>query len=112
MGCASPGLVRSEDALRATLLKLTPLGSTPEQVLAVAQRESWKHVTYNPSHGFFVPEGMSVTKGTVVGASGVSAVLGTYPWFPLGSIWVSAEWGFDAQKRLIEIRVTKSIDSL
>ena len=111
-GCASPGLLRSEDAIRASLLKLTPMGSTPERVLEVAKSEGWKHVVYDPRHGFFVPEGLAVTKGKVVGVSGVSAVLGTYPYFPLGSTWVSADWGFDEQKRLIEIRVKKTVDSL
>lgn len=105
-GC-SPGLLRSPERIEASLLRLTPLGSSPEAVLEVAQREGWKHVRSVPNAGF---SKQAYPKSETIGVSSIRASLGDYTSGPLMTTNATAYWGFDKERRLIAIWVWKTID--
>jgi hypothetical protein len=104
------GLRRSEEKIKPSLLELAPLGSNPDTVLAVVKHQGWKTDGYRANTGFYKQE--PKTKPEVVGVSSVQASLGDFYTFPFGSTNVSAFWGFDKDRRLIEIWVWKTTDSI
>jgi hypothetical protein len=112
VGCTSPGLLRSHQGIEASLLKLTPLGSSPEAVLEVAKSKGWKDVHIDSKRGFTKHEGARIRDYPTIGVSSVEASLGDYWNFPIGSTNATAFWGFDKDRRLIEIWVWKTTDSL
>jgi hypothetical protein len=108
-GCSALNSRRSEENLRESLLRLTPLGSSFEQVESVVKREGWKHARALPTHGFYIryplPE-------RTIGKSSITATLGEHWWFPIGTEGAYAAWCFDENRRLIEIVVYKQVDTI
>ncbi len=92
-------LLRPETAIRQSVLRSTPLGSTSAEVRAFATRKGWLVARYAGNTGY-VNDG-----GDVVGVTSVSGNLGD-----LGPMNVSAFWGFDSQDRLIDVRVWRTLD--
>ena len=107
IGCSSVGLRRSDGKIHASLMALTPLGSTPEQVLAFVKQQGWRHSEYHPNTGFLKQERPEIE---VVGASSINASLGDYHSSPFLITNVSAFWGFDQKRRLIEIWIWRTTD--
>ena len=89
------------------MIHLTPLGSSPDAVLAVVTHEGWKSRGYETKFGF-LKQGSG--KPEVVGVSSIQASLGDYFVFPFLSTNVSAFWGFDANHRLIDVWIWKTTD--
>jgi hypothetical protein len=107
---ASPvGLRRSETAIRASILALTPLGSSSETVLALVQKEKWKSQGLDNRSGFLKQE--HGKKSEVVGVAHIQAYLGHHWTFPFLRTDVTAYWGFDTQGRLIDVWIWKTIDA-
>ena len=101
--------MRSEETLRGSLLKRTPLGSSFEQVEAAVQREGLKNPHFYLNHGFYDQRS---SPAKTVGKASIEATLGEHPWLLLGTEGAYAAWCFDEKYRLIEIIVYKEIDSL
>ena len=109
-GC-SLGLRRDAKKIEASLLQLTPLGSTPEAVLQVVQKKGWRTSGYNPNSGYLNQE-RGYHGLDIVGVSHIQASLGDYYAFPLGTTNATAFWGFDESRRLIRVWVWKTTDTL
>jgi hypothetical protein len=109
--CASISSMRSEEGIKASLLKLTPIGSTFDHVEMVARKEGWEYLRISRNHGYLdscAPSG----HGRIVGNASISVTIGEHFWFPLGTEGAYADWGFDEKDRLIEICVHKEINTL
>jgi hypothetical protein len=104
-GCSD--LRRNAEKIEASLLLLTPLGSSPEAVLEVVKAKRWKTAGYR-LNGFYRQR----PKAEVVGVSSIEASLGDYWFFPIGTTNATAFWGFDENGRLIQIWVWKTTDTL
>lgn len=89
------GLRRSEHSIRNTVIEITPLGSTPEFVLASVREHGWR---INGHH--------YVSGGTSISAS---RDYRGFPYYILVSS-VNVYWDFDSSGRLIEVRVSKTTD--
>jgi hypothetical protein len=110
-GCSSLGLRRSGEAIEASLLKLTPMGSSPEAVLAIAKKKGWQRVRFNPDRGFLKQVGAD-RQYPIIGVSSIEASLGDYWFFPIGTTNATAFWGFDKDRRLVKVWVWKTTDAL
>ncbi len=107
--CASISSMRSEEEITASLLNITPIGSTFAEVEAVARKKGWKDLKISPNRGYY--DDSSHPERTV-GKASITVTIGEHPWLPLGTEGAYAAWGFDENGRLIKIWVHKVIDSL
>jgi hypothetical protein len=108
-GAGSIGLRRSESVIRESILALTPLGSSPEAVLTLVQKEKWKNQAHNKRSGFLMQQ--HGKKSVVVGTTHIQAWLGHHWTFPFLRTDVVAYWGFDADGRLVDVWIWKTINS-
>jgi len=92
--------------VEASLLKMTPLGTTSDEVLRKLQTKGF-HPTLI-STGFYKQK--MPTKPEVVGTSSIRVELGEYRTPFVTS--VTAFWGFDKTGRLIDVWVWKTVDAL
>lgn len=93
-------LCRSEDKVRASILKRTPLGCPSEQVYALIKQERWL-ASYES------------TEGLAAGLTEEARELGTthFVMFPFPTT-VIACWIFDKNGSLIDVRVIQDTDAL
>jgi hypothetical protein len=91
--------------IEASLLKMTPVGSTSDEVLHRLQGKGF-HPTL-VSTGFFKQE--KLAKPEVVGTSSIRVLIGEYRIRFTTS--VSAFWGFDKTGKLIDVWVWKTVDA-
>jgi hypothetical protein len=100
---------KSEDNIRVSLLKQTPLGSSYQDVRSFLKKKRWLDESYFGEHsGFAKQEG---GPPVIVGVSSLSGQLGTYRTLPYFlETDVTAFWGFDANNQLIDIWVWKTTD--
>jgi hypothetical protein len=108
-GC-SIGLRRDSEKIEASLLEITPLGSSPEVVLEFIKKKEWQTKGYSQQSGFYKQQ--PGRKAETIGTSHIQASLGDYYHFPIGTTNTSAFWGFDSDRRLIGIWIWKTTDSL
>jgi hypothetical protein len=103
---AANPLRRSEETIEVSLRKTTPLGSTSEEVVrAFAKKGLFPEVdsvgVYKQKIG---------TKAEVIGVASIRVLLGEYRTPFVTS--VSAFFAFDANARLIDVWVWKTVDAL
>jgi hypothetical protein len=103
------GLRRPTEAIRAGLVEITPLGSSPDFVMGVVKQKGWRSAGYEAGSGFLKQE--PLRKMNVVGVSSIAANLGDYRSSPLLTTNVSAYWGFDKDRHLIDVWVWKTTDA-
>jgi hypothetical protein len=112
-GCSAAGsLHRSNQAIRAALLKRTPLGTPEEEVEKFIVKEGW--AAQRGDYKYLLPRAAKQGGGPAVFSqvkSVVTAGLGSYFVF-FGTSDVSGLWGFDADGHLIDIWVHKEHDVL
>jgi len=106
-GCASQGIKTSKENVRNRLLELTPVGSSPQEVLNFIAAKDFTPTSYNKNEGF---EERGVGYSKVIGTSYISATLGDYYWFPKSRIYMNSYWIFDLEQRLSEIKVFRDIE--
>lgn len=108
-----PSLRRPESSIRASLLKETPLGSTSQEVRAVVEKRGWLDHGYAGSTGFLKQNpGVPAVE---VGVTSLRGELGHYWELPRPLPFrtdVTAFWGFDNERHLIDIWVWKTTDAL
>jgi hypothetical protein len=110
-------LQKSEKYIREDLLKLTPLGTDMNEVIAaIKAKEKWKiryirdYVGYDISSNGRPSEAGNVYLKTIVGKKSIRVFLGKYGLiFETG---VSAYYGFDDMDALIDISIRKDTDTL
>ncbi len=108
VGCSSVRpLCRSDESIRASLLKRTPLGSSTNQVYAFIKQHQWPIYRESADTGFTMRlPGRNEAHSPVVGSSFVACELGTtcFVMFPFETMKF-AYWGFDKSGHLIEVWV-------
>ena len=100
-------LRRSQEKIRASFAKLTPIGSSFESVTATLKENGYSHPELSRSHGFLKQERSTET----VGVSSIHVHLGEYRNLPIPlATDVDAFWGFDQAGKLIDIWIWKTTD--
>jgi hypothetical protein len=107
-------LRQSHEGIRTSVLKATPLGSTPVFVQEVAQTKGWKIDAVNMNRGFWRDgKNGSTGSGFVVGVASIHASLGEFHEIPVPFVTsVEAYWGFDAGGHLIDVYIRSSTDGI
>jgi hypothetical protein len=109
--CSSISSMRSEASIRSSLFRQTPLGSSYDDVSLFLKKKQWLDESYEGEHSGF--DKQDVRPPVTVGTSSLCGQLGSYRMFPyFFETDVTAFWGFDANKRLIDIWVWKTTDGL
>ncbi len=107
-------LCRSDERIRASLLKQTPLGSSSDQVYAFIKENRWPIYRESRDAGFTMRlPGSNEAHSPVVGSSFVACELGTthFVMFPFETMKY-AYWGFDKSGHLVEVLVDQDTDAL
>jgi hypothetical protein len=106
-------LRKSQNDLKAWILKEVPLGSSVGQVKALIKRRGWKLLAEwhgNPSKVSSESASFNDYPG-VKGEYFIQADLGSYQGIPF-RVGVDAHWGFDAAGRLVDLRIRKGHEGL
>ncbi|MBW8782765.1 MAG: hypothetical protein JF599_12890 [Verrucomicrobia bacterium] len=106
--CASLSPHRSESDIKAELLKRTPLGSTPNEVLAFVAKNHLGELEYDKIPGF-VYDWERGASNARIGVSFIKAQIGHYYEFPVFDNYTLAFWAFDQNQHLIEIQIMKGL---
>ncbi len=111
-GCSTVGpLCRSDEKIRASVLKRTPLRCSRDQVYAFIKQHRWPVYYESRDRGFMMsrPGQPSVE----VGSRAVGCELGVthFVYFPFETT-VLAYWGFDKSGRLIDLWIDQQTDAL
>ena len=108
-------LIRSSKQIRKDLLKLTPVGTSMEDVLSVIENnKKWIVRMTDEDSGYFINEnGVMIhalpgISHTVVGKKSIRVFLGKY----FMGVYVDAWYGFDENSNLIDIGVFKEYDMI
>jgi hypothetical protein len=105
LGFASPRSPAS--TIETALLRITPLGSSKEDVLRAIEKQGWKH---GPIENVGFLKQIPSRRMEVVGKKSIEAHLGEYGFLFRTS--VDAFWGFDNEGKLMDVWVWKTTDSL
>jgi hypothetical protein len=95
----------SKQQIRASLLRHTPIGSTPDQVRTFVRAAGWEPED-DKDLGGYLTDAIKESHGKTA----IFARLGDYQGIPWRH-WVEAIWVFDANGALIDILIWKFIDS-
>lgn len=102
-------LRKSKEEIRESMLKLTPIGTSMDDVLKVIKdNEKWETMYVSFENGFSKPG--SRNPCTIVGDKLVRVLAGRY--IDFFKVSVSVYWGFDENSKLIDICVNKVSSSL
>jgi hypothetical protein len=108
-------LRRSEESIRSNMLKLTPIGTSMEDVINVIENnKNWK-IRYTFDNGYSMlggrPSGPYYgDDGTIVGVKSIDAHIGEYRTIFATDVLIF--YAFDENLKLINIAVRKDTDSL
>jgi len=97
-------LRKSEEDMRETILELTPIGMSMDDVIKVIEdKDEWKlrHIWHE--YGY-----RDYSQGEI-GVKSIRVYLGEYN---LSTTGVSVFWGFDENSKLIDVYVLKESDAL
>jgi hypothetical protein len=104
--CLLNPLRKSEEKIKESILKLTPVGTSLEDVIKIIENnKKWETRYISYEDGYLDPKTRAV-----VGEKSIRAFVGEYRNFFVTS--VSVFWGFDEDSKLIEICIWKDEDSL
>lgn len=111
ISCSSNPLRKSEEQIRESIIKLTPIGTSMDAVLKIVENhEGWQTLGVNYERGFTrqSPEDSGNGLGySIIGEKAIGVNIGKY----LDGIFytqVSIHWGFDENSNLIDIWVHKT----
>jgi hypothetical protein len=114
-GCSTARpLCRSDEKIRASILKRTPVGCSSDRVYALIREEHWPRHDEGPSAGFQkIAPGLSESHSPVVGDSFVACELGVthFVMFPFETVKY-AYWAFDTSGHVIDVWVVEDTDAL
>ncbi len=109
-------LRRSQEQIKNDILKLTPMGTSMEDVIKIIEsKKQWEIDYISHEHGYRrpgTPEYSDIALGreTIVGEKSIRVLVGEYRNIFITSVTVF--FGFDKNSKLIEIYVWKDKDSL
>jgi hypothetical protein len=114
VGCSTaPALSRSDEKIRASILKHTPLGCSSGQVRAFVKEKHWSIYSENGEKGFVMRcQGQNAAHSIEVGSSFLACELGTthFVMFPFETS-KHAYWGFDKNGQLVDVWVDEDTDA-
>ena len=109
-------LLRPESAIKRDLLRITPIGTSKEDVIAVAQEREWEIMWVRDTAGYFMNRGrvcdglnpFSYAAGEAyeVGTQSIRIHLGMVNLPPLG-VYVCVYYAFDDDSKLIDIAIRR-----
>jgi len=109
-------LRRSEEHIRERMLKLTPVGTSIEDVVEIINKRGWSNDGVL-DRGYGLANGGTPTIYTsyftnepVIGTKSIRANIGEYHAYMIIYTWVFCYWGFDENSRLIDIAIEKECD--
>jgi hypothetical protein len=94
-----------ESSIRSQLLIQTPIGSSFDQVLNYCANQKLK------CHSSTTAGFLNQDTGKVVGVISIWAVIEDRKGLPFTRVTYSADWGFSADKKLIDIWVWRTVDA-
>ena len=97
---------RPAEMIERSLLRLTPIGSSIEDVQRAVENKGWQHRPISNA-GFLKQESHRAME--VVGKKSLEAHVADYGW-PFRTS-VDAFWGFDEKGRLTDVWVWKTVDA-
>jgi hypothetical protein len=104
-----PLLLEAEVMIETYLFRLTPIGTSMDDVLAeIGRHKEWSNIRIIDNHGYVIQGrrySSDLLSSGVVGEKSILVTLGTYQEFY--EIYVAAYWGFDKDSKLINIYVIK-----
>jgi hypothetical protein len=106
-------LSRSDEKIRASILKRMPLGCSSDQVRAFIKEKHWSVYSESRDKGFVMRRpGQNEAYSAEVGSSFVACELGAthFVMFPFETTKY-AYWGFDKSGRLIDVWVDENTDA-
>jgi len=114
VGCSTAKpLSRSDEKIRASILKWTPPGCSTDQVRAFIKEKHWSVYSESRDKGFVMRRpGQNEAHSVEVGSSFVAGELGTthFVMFPFETTKY-AYWGFDKNGRLVDVWVDEDTDA-
>jgi len=103
-------LRHSENNIRESLLKVAPIGSDFDVVVAKLADKGYTHPQLIKDSGFIRQE---LGRDQTVGVSSIHVHLGDYRELPIPLLTdVDAFWGFDGAGKLVDIWIWKTTDGL
>lgn len=111
----SDPLRRSQKHIRKDILKLTPIGTSMDDVIMViAENQKWKVRYISDEFGYSRPGpsdpvDAALGRRTIVGEKSIRVFIGEYRNIFITSVTVF--WGFDEDSKLIEVYVWKDTDT-
>ena len=109
-------LRRPQEHIKNEILKLTPIGTSMEDVIKIIQsKRQWEIDYISHEHGYRrpgTPDIPDIALGgeTIVGEKSIRVFVGEYRNIFITSVTIF--WGFDKNSKLVEIYVWKDKDSL
>ncbi|MBQ8688239.1 MAG: hypothetical protein IJ512_06790 [Ruminococcus sp.] len=106
-------LRHSKEGIRARLLKQTPVGTDMDDVIQYLEnQEDWeiRYVNHTSGYNYFHGEPYEANVGTEIGEKSIRVYLGEYR-NPL-AVDVSAFYAFNADGKLIDAAIMKTIDGI
>ena len=109
-------LRRSQEYIKNDILKLTPMGTSMEDVIEIIERKRQWEIDYiSYDHGYRKPgkpehSDIALGRETIVGEKSIRVFVGEYRNIFITSVTVF--FGFDKDSKLIEIYVWQDKDSL
>ncbi|MDD4689884.1 MAG: hypothetical protein PHE51_09095 [Eubacteriales bacterium] len=104
---ASNPLRKSEEQIRESMLKLTPIGTSMDEVTKVIEDKKWEITWVKHDHN---NEYTDLSGDFIVGAKSIKATVGSYRKFFI--VYVEVYWGFDENDKLIAIEIRKDAVTL
>ena len=98
-------LRRPADVIKRDIIRLTPIGSSMEDVVKVIEsKEKWEAPRISHKYGYSIP----YTTDPDVGEKSIRVFIGEYRNIFVTSVTVY--WGFDGDEKLIDVYIWKDKD--
>jgi len=107
-------LRRPTEQIRENMLRLTPIGTSIEDVINLIERnDKWEISRLNHERGYSISHEIPNrgSGGTIVGEKSIELYLGYYYYQILFQTGVTVFYGFDKDSKLVDIAVLKERDA-
>jgi hypothetical protein len=99
-------LFKSEETLQNDILKLTPLGTSIDEVIKIIKtRKKWRITQISNDHGYIYQKSYPLKE---IGNKSIRAEIGEYGFILVTNVTIF--WGFDENSKLIDVWVWKTTD--
>lgn len=107
-------LRKSEEKIREDLLELMPVGTSMKETMQVTTSKEWELEWVDDDSGYLVTATGIPVEGahSNIGEKSMKICMGKYNYRILFPVYVIAYFGFDKDSKLVDISVTKYIDTL